>query len=98
MSQTSADTLTQDLALASGPALNALAAAAEIRRDHLTSFGKLLRVHRTELLGLADRNRLTAERTYFQTNIAYVEALRELWAATWDIEGLLLNNSLQGNK
>ncbi len=37
---------------------------------------------------------LTAQRTYSQTNLAYIEALGELWAATVEIEGLLLKNSL----
>ena len=40
-------------------------------------------------------NLLTAQRTYFQTNLGYLEALRDLWSAAWEIEGLLLNNSLQ---
>lgn len=39
---------------------------------------------------------LTAQRTYSQTNLAYVEALGELWAATLEIEGLLLKDSLVG--
>jgi outer membrane protein, heavy metal efflux system len=37
---------------------------------------------------------LTAQRTYFQTNLSYIEALRELWRATLRIEGLLLDESL----
>jgi cobalt-zinc-cadmium efflux system outer membrane protein len=39
---------------------------------------------------------LTAQRTYFQTNLAYLEAIRELRAATATIEGNLLLDSLQG--
>jgi cobalt-zinc-cadmium efflux system outer membrane protein len=38
---------------------------------------------------------LTAQRTYFQTAMAYVEALRELWRARLLIEGLLLEGSLE---
>jgi cobalt-zinc-cadmium efflux system outer membrane protein len=38
---------------------------------------------------------LTAQRTYFQTNLAYVEALRQLRENTVAIEGLLLTDSLQ---
>jgi cobalt-zinc-cadmium efflux system outer membrane protein len=37
---------------------------------------------------------LAAQRTYFQTNVAYIEALRGLWRATLRIDGLLLENSL----
>ena len=33
---------------------------------------------------------LFAQRTYFQTNIAYVESLTQLWKSTVDITGLLL--------
>lgn len=33
---------------------------------------------------------LTAQRTYFQTNLAYLDALRELWSAIWEMEGLLV--------
>ncbi|MCC6123531.1 MAG: TolC family protein [Pirellulales bacterium] len=38
---------------------------------------------------------LTAQRTYFQTNIAYLDALRELRGAAAAIEGNLLSDSLQ---
>ena len=41
-------------------------------------------------------NLLTAQRTYFQTNLDYVEALCDMWAASAEIEGLLLTNSLEG--
>ena len=37
---------------------------------------------------------LTAQRTYFQTKLAYIDALAELWASWSEIEGLLLTNSL----
>ncbi len=37
---------------------------------------------------------VTAQRTYFQTNLAYLDSLRELWVAVMEINGLLLNNSL----
>lgn len=40
---------------------------------------------------------LTAQRTYFQTNLSYVEALRNMWQASLQIEGLLLDGSLTGN-
>jgi outer membrane protein, heavy metal efflux system len=38
---------------------------------------------------------LTAQRTYFQTNLAYLDALRDLRAAGVTIEGNLLGDSLQ---
>jgi outer membrane protein, heavy metal efflux system len=38
---------------------------------------------------------LTAQRTYFQTNLIYLDALRELRAAATAIEGNLLSGSLQ---
>jgi cobalt-zinc-cadmium efflux system outer membrane protein len=38
---------------------------------------------------------LTAQRTYFQANISYLNALRELRAAEARIEGLLLSGSLE---
>jgi cobalt-zinc-cadmium efflux system outer membrane protein len=38
---------------------------------------------------------LTAQRTYFQTSLAHLEALRDLRAATAAIEGNLLSDSLQ---
>lgn len=37
---------------------------------------------------------LTAQRTYSQTNLAYLEALASLWASWAEIEGLLLSDSL----
>lgn len=37
---------------------------------------------------------LTAQRTFSETNLAYVEALRELWSASLEIDGLLLTGSL----
>jgi cobalt-zinc-cadmium efflux system outer membrane protein len=40
-------------------------------------------------------NLLTAQRTYSQANLGYVEALADLWTASAEIEGLLLVNSLQ---
>lgn len=40
-------------------------------------------------------NLLTAQRTYSQTNLAYLDALRDLRTASAEIEGLLLSNSLQ---
>ena len=41
-------------------------------------------------------NLLTAQRTYFQANLNYVEALCRTWAASAEIDGLLLRNSLEG--
>jgi cobalt-zinc-cadmium efflux system outer membrane protein len=38
---------------------------------------------------------LTSQRTYFQTNLVYVDALRELRNASTAIEGNLLSGSLQ---
>ncbi len=37
---------------------------------------------------------LNAQRTYSQTNLAYVEALGDLWSSTVEIDGLLLKDSL----
>jgi len=37
---------------------------------------------------------LTAQRTYSQTNLAYLDALRQLWTRAAQIEGLLLEGSL----
>jgi cobalt-zinc-cadmium efflux system outer membrane protein len=41
---------------------------------------------------------LTAQRTYFQTTLAYIDALRDLWRATVRIDGMLLEGSLQGGE
>jgi cobalt-zinc-cadmium efflux system outer membrane protein len=41
---------------------------------------------------------LTAQRTYFQTNLAYLDALRQLRESTVEIEGLLLRGSLQSGE
>jgi cobalt-zinc-cadmium efflux system outer membrane protein len=41
---------------------------------------------------------LTAQRTYFQTNLAYLESLRELREATTAIEGNLLFDNLQAER
>ena len=38
---------------------------------------------------------LTTQRTYFQINLDYIEALQQTWTATAKIEGLLLSNSLE---
>jgi len=40
-------------------------------------------------------NLLTAQRTYFQANLDFVEALCDMWTASTEIEGLLLVNSLE---
>lgn len=39
---------------------------------------------------------LTAQRTYFQTNLAYLESLNEMWRTSRQIDGLLLSDSLAG--
>ena len=41
-------------------------------------------------------DQLTAQRTFFQTNLSYIAALRELWRAKLKIDGLLLEGSLRG--
>jgi cobalt-zinc-cadmium efflux system outer membrane protein len=41
---------------------------------------------------------LTAQRTFFQTNLTYLDALRELRASTTAIEGNLLSDSLQAGE
>jgi outer membrane protein, heavy metal efflux system len=41
---------------------------------------------------------LVAQRTFAQTELAYVEALQEMHLAALEIEGLLLSNSLQASK
>ncbi|MCC7084773.1 MAG: TolC family protein [Pirellulales bacterium] len=38
---------------------------------------------------------LTAQRTYFQTNLSYLDALRDLRESTVELEGMLLRDSLQ---
>lgn len=37
---------------------------------------------------------LSAQRTYFQTNLAYLDSQRELWISAMEIRGLLLRDSL----
>ncbi|MGE0761370.1 MAG: TolC family protein [Pirellulaceae bacterium] len=37
---------------------------------------------------------LTAQRTFFQTNLAYLDSLRELWVTSMEIRGMLLRGSL----
>ncbi len=41
---------------------------------------------------------LTTQRTYVRTNLAYLDALRELWETSITIDGLLLTDSLQANR
>ena len=43
-------------------------------------------------------NLLTAQRTYAQTNLAYLESLRQLREATVTIDGLLLSDSLKADE
>ena len=40
---------------------------------------------------------LTAQRTYFQTNLLYLESLKELWQQSVHIRGMLLSDSLADN-
>lgn len=40
---------------------------------------------------------ITAQRTYSQTTLAYIESLGELWAAIVEIDGLLLKGSLEND-
>lgn len=42
-------------------------------------------------------NLLTVQRTYFQSNLAYLESLLQLKSAQAEIEGLLLSDSLNGS-
>lgn len=56
------DQLRQDLALGSGPTLDDLASAAEIRLENADKFRALLQSHRRELLDLAEPSLLNAER------------------------------------
>jgi len=48
--------------------------------------------YKAEEFGVLDL--LTAQRTYFQTNLSYLDSLRELWKSTMEIRGQLLHNSL----
>ena len=41
---------------------------------------------------------LVAQRTYSQTELSYIDALQEMHTAALEIEGMLLNNSLQATK
>ncbi len=56
------------------------------------TFDLVSRGYKTGEVGYLDM--LTAQRTYFQTNLAYVESLRELWRSRLRIDGLLLDGSL----
>jgi cobalt-zinc-cadmium efflux system outer membrane protein len=38
---------------------------------------------------------LTVQRTYFRSNLAYLESIRALWESSIAIDGLLLTDSLQ---
>jgi cobalt-zinc-cadmium efflux system outer membrane protein len=48
--------------------------------------------YQAEEFGVLDL--LTAQRTYFQTNLAYLDSLRDMAASATEIRGLLLTNSL----
>ncbi|WP_240359814.1 hypothetical protein [Pyxidicoccus trucidator] len=65
--------LREDLALGAGPTVEDLAAAANIRRENLGTFGRVLRSHRKELLAMADERPLTPERA-----LAWLERVGEL--------------------
>jgi len=41
---------------------------------------------------------ITVQRTNFQTNLAYIRSLREMWSATVEINGLLLAESLEASE
>jgi cobalt-zinc-cadmium efflux system outer membrane protein len=56
------------------------------------TFDLVQRGYRLGELGYLDF--LTAQRTYSQTNLAYLDALSTLWATRTEIEGLLLSDSL----
>lgn len=56
------------------------------------TFELVQRGYRLSELGYLDL--LSAQRTYSQTNLAYLESLSTLWRSWADIEGLLLSNSL----
>ena len=38
---------------------------------------------------------LTAQRTFFGANLAYLESLQQLWTQSVELEGLLLSGGLQ---
>ncbi len=38
---------------------------------------------------------ITAQRTYFQTNLAYLDSLAVMWGRWAEIDGLLLSGSLE---
>ncbi|MFO0903388.1 MAG: TolC family protein [Pirellulales bacterium] len=38
-------------------------------------------------------NLLTAQRTFYEMNVAHLDALRDLWNAIWDMEGLLTDST-----
>jgi cobalt-zinc-cadmium efflux system outer membrane protein len=59
------------------------------------TFGLVQRGYRLGELGYLDL--LTAQRTYSQTNLAYLDALGALWASWTEIEGLLLTDSLSSS-
>jgi len=48
--------------------------------------------YQAEEFGVLDL--LTAQRTYFQTNLAYLDSLRQFWISVMQIRGLLLSDSL----
>jgi len=56
------------------------------------TFELVQRAYRAGEVGYVDL--LTAQRTYSQTNLAYLDALSGLWASWTEIDGLLLSGSL----
>ncbi len=64
----------------------------DILPDARTSLDLTLRGYRQGVFGYLEV--LTAQRTFFETNIAYIEGLRQLWVSTTYIEGLLLQGGL----
>ena len=71
---------------------NAEAYATQILPKARQNFELVQRGYRLGELGYLDF--LTAQRTYSQTNLAYLDALSTLWASWNEIEGLLLSDSL----
>ena len=62
--------------------------------DNATQTLELIRKgYQAEEFGVLDL--LTAQSTYFRTNLAYLDALRSLWVSIMEIRGLMLRDSLQ---
>ncbi len=90
--------LQQRLASTYGQLASAQARAARYRDSLLPKAEETLRlVTKGYQAGeLPYLNLLTSQRTFFQTNLQYLDALQEAWTAHVQIEGLLLSGSLTG--